>query len=723
MDSKTMKKIANISILLLLLFLGQAFSQVEGTEKRYIRVGSLQSHFTAYGSERAWTGRYYAGLIWPADYQLQDNAVIKRTWIAAKDFTDERGQYWEKYGLYFVASDVGRTLFPVKLEETGKFENPLVYVDGNNLSSVYSGDVDYINPDQIADRIVTNVVNTYLGLTMTRRIYAFSQQYHDNYFIKEFIFKNTGNTDYDDEIELHEDLKGVYISWGTRYSVCREAAKYIGGQAWGERDVPTRRGETYPQEYMKQITESTPFSELDFLRCAFAWAGQNKANSYDNIGAPDLLGYGRLTAIQHAGIVTLHVDKSVTDRSDDPYQPSTLGWHAGDTYPGRGTLTAGTMKELYYMLQGHPYGGANKGGTNRFDETYITTLTYQKDPHDIHGDDGGANIWFVYGPFDIPFGDSIRIVEAEGIAGLSRTMAENIGRRWFKAYKNKSDNGPFVLPDGSTTNDKDVFKNTWVFTGKDSILLTFSRAKRNFDVDFDIPQPPLPPRTFDVKSGGDKIYLSWTASPSESDPDFGGYRIYRAVGKPDTTYQEIFACGKNTANPEIVHEFADRSAIRGFPYYYYIVAFNDGSNNTDGYANPPGELHSGKFYTWATEPAYLTRPAGKSLDDIRIVPNPYNISARDFNYWGEPDKIMFLNIPAYCKIKIYTERGDLIKTIIHDDGSGDEAWNAVTSSRQTIVSGLYIAYFEVTKDYTDPETQKILYRKGDHIIKKFVVIR
>ena len=172
-----------------------------------------------------------------------------------------------------------------------------------------------------------------------------------------------------------------------------------------------------------------------------------------------------------------------------------------------------------------------------------------------------------------------------------------------------------------------------------------------------------------------------------------------------------------------MHEFADRSAIRGFPYYYYIVAFNDGSNNTDGYANPPGELHSGKFYTWATEPAYLTRPAGKSLDDIRIVPNPYNISARDFNYWGEPDKIMFLNIPAYCKIKIYTERGDLIKTIVHDDGSGDEAWNAVTSSRQTIVSGLYIAYFEVTKDFSDPATGKVLYRKGDHIIKKFVVIR
>jgi len=714
-----MKKVV-IQILTVLFVIGILQAHVEGTAKRYIRIGSLQSHFTAYGSERAWTGKYYAGLIWPADYPLQDNAVIKRTWLACDDFTDARGEHWEKYGIYFSAADVERTLFPVKLEESAKFENPIVYVDGNNLSSVYSGDYDYINPDQIADRIVTNVVNTSMGLTMTRRIYAFSQQYHDNYFIKEFIFKNTGNADYDDEIELNKDLKGVYISWGTRYSACREAGKYIGGQSWGMHLVVTRRGETYPQYYQTQIDESTPISSLEWLRAAFGWAGQNKANSYDNIGAPDYLNYGRLTAVQHVGLVTLHVDKGVNDPQDDPYQPSVLGWHAGDTYPGRGALTAGSMKELYTMLQGNPYLG--KGGTDRFDETYITTLTNQVDPKTIHGDDGGTNIWFVYGPFDIPFGDSIRIVEAEGINGLSRTKAEDIGRRWKKAFEDASDDGPFTLPDGSTTKDKDVFKNTWVFTGKDSIMKTFSRAKRNFDANFEIPQPPLPPGLFEVTSGGDKIFLKWTPSPSEEDPDFGGYRIYRAVGKPDTVYTQIFACGYNTEHPEIVHEYEDKTANRGYPYYYYIVAFNDGSNNTSGITNPTGELHSNRFYTRATEPAYLKRKPGENLKDIRIVPNPFNIKARDFNYPGEEDKIGFLNVPAYCQIKIYTERGDLIKTINHTDGSGDEYWNAVTESRQVVVSGLYIAYIEVIEDYRDSDGN-LLYKKGEYVIKKFVVIR
>ncbi len=705
---------------ILLLTTALLLAQVDGNDKRYIRIGSLQSHFTAYGSERAWTGSYYAGMIWPADYDLQDNAVIKRSWLACDNFTDARGIHYDKYGVYFALDDVGRTLFPMRLDQSAKFGMPTVYVDGNDLNTIYNRDVDSYNPDQIADRIVTNVVNTSMGLTMTRRIYAFSQQYHDNYFIKEFIFKNTGNADYDDEIELKKDLKGVYISWGVRYSVSRDAARFLNGQSWGKHTVVTRRGETYPAHYTELLTESTPLAQLDWLRAAFAWTGQDSKRSYDTIGSPALTSNGRLTGVQHAGIVTLHVDKSVNDRSDDPQQPSVLGWHAGDTYPGKGGLTAGTMNELYTMLQGNPYNG--KGGTDRFDETYLPEVTNQKDPYTIHGDEGGTNIWFVYGPFDIPFGDSIRIVEAEGVNGLSRAMANKIGKRWKKAYMDANDKGPFELPDGSMTDKKDVYKNMWTFTGKDSIMLTFSRAKRNFDSGMNIPEPPQPPALFDVASGGDKIFLKWQASPSEENTDFGGYRIYRGVGRPDTTYQEIFACGKGTDHPQIVYEYEDKTPQRGFSYYYYIVAFNDGSNNTDGIANPTGPLISGRFYNRATDPAFLKRPPGNQLSDIRVVPNPYNIAARDFNFLGEPDKITFYNIPAYCDIKIFTERGDLIKTIEHRDGSGDASWDAVTDSRQVAVSGVYIAYFEVVQDYKD-SAGNVLYRKGERALRKFVIIR
>jgi hypothetical protein len=98
------------------------------------------------------------------------------------------------------------------------------------------------------------------------------------------------------------------------------------------------------------------------------------------------------------------------------------------------------------------------------------------------------------------------------------------------------------------------------------------------------------------------------------------------------------------------------------------------------------------------------------LTDIRVVPNPYNIASRDLQYGiSAPDRLMFLNIPGECTINIYTERGDLIETIEHIDGSGDEAWNSLTSSRQVVVSGIYIAHIEA--------------ESGESAIRKFVVVR
>lgn len=686
-------------------------SQVPASGKRYIRIGSLQSHISAYGSERAWNNSYYEGLIWPADYPQQDNAVIKRAWIAAQDFTDALGAHWEVYGIYLAKSYAELSLFPIELKQVAKFKLPTVYVDGIDISAPYARDIDEIDPEQIPDRIVTNILNTSIGLTMTRRVLKFCQQYHDNYFIKEFIFTNTGNVDYDDEIELNAPLKNVRIGWGTRYSCGREGANNIGdGQSWGEHSWVTRRGENYAEHAGERITEQDPI--VDWIRCGFSWAGQSSNNSYDNIGSPQIKTNGRLTSPQHVGLAILHVDKTAGDATDDPNQPAVLGWHAGDIYPKVGNLQESdekSMVQLYNMLSGKPHQGL--GGTDRMDETNLSSITDRVDPYTIHADRGGTNVWVCYGPFDLEPGESIRFVEAEAVSGINRQLCELIGQQWLEG------SSPFTLPDGSTTDDKDKFKNSWVYTGKDSIMLTFGRAKRNFDMEYQIPQPPLPPALFNVKSGGDRISLSWALSESETESDFAGYKIYRAVGKPDTTYEQVADVGPG------VSSFDDVTPVRGFSYYYYLVAYNDGSNNTTGEANPTGSLHSSRFYTKTTEPAYLRRKAGTSLAGIRVVPNPYNIKAKALQYPGEPDKINFLDIPGQCIIRIFTERGDLIQTIEHTDGSGDESWNSVTSSRQVIVSGIYLAHFEVTKDHFDSKTGELLYKAGETTIRKFVIIR
>jgi hypothetical protein len=92
---------------------------------------------------------------------------------------------------------------------------------------------------------------------------------------------------------------------------------------------------------------------------------------------------------------------------------------------------------------------------------------------------------------------------------------------------------------------------------------------------------------------------------------------------------------------------------------------------------------------------------------------------------------MFMNIPPYCKISIYTMTGDLIKVIDHTDGSGDETWgnpkidftHSTSSTGQLIVSGLYIAHFRVTQDFYDPDTNELLFKKGDTKNVKFLVAR
>ena len=693
-------------------------AKVDETLKRYVKIGSLQSHFSAYGSERAWNNTYYEGLIWPADYLYQDNSVIKRSWIACKDFNDSDGYDWGHYGLYFVLSDAGNSLFPMELYQIAKFMPPSVYVDGIDLNSFYNAEIDSVNSEIVSDRIIVNTVNTSMGLTMERRVYAFSQEYHDNYFIKVFTFTNTGNIDWDNEIELSADLNGVVIGWGTRYSVSREAGIILDGQQkWGKNSWVTRRGENFSENYNNSITEADPSPE--WLRAVISWYGRSATVfQVNNIGGPDFRGNGRLTAPQHAGTVVLHVDESWNSSIDNINQPLFWGWHAGDTYPNLGNLSKTdepAMSQLYEMLSGIPHLGL--GGAERPDEVAMGDpasdeyLKHGIKPFDLHNDGGGMNTMLSYGPFDIPFGESIVIVEAEGINGLSRELCESIGFNW------KNGASPFILPDGAETSDRNIYKNSWVFTGKDSILKTFGRALRNYESSFQIPEAPLPPALFDVRSGGDRIFLNWDPSPSENDPNFGGYEIWRATGKSDTTYINIYS------GPAGIYSFDDLTPIRGNSYYYFIQSKTDGSENTSGSLNPVGELKSSRFYTKTSKPAYLRRQSGQALEDIRIVPNPYHIAGKDLQYIGERDKIMFLNIPGQCDIKIFTERGDLIHRISHRDGSGDEAWNLITSGRQVISPGIYIAHFYVTDNIISSVNNEISIMKGDQNVKKFVVIR
>lgn len=734
-----MKSFIRIPILLLLLtvLIGMpetTFAQVH----KWVKIGSLYDWFADEGceiEEGDIKNQQQRGLSWPSQYQKQDCQAAKALWIGTTDYTDA-----EQYGgmnlpVKMVCigprhHDLIKEFMPMEIKMYGKFNRPDVYVDNIPSSELMFTEEDVeINPDLLSDRYIYNVVNTSIGITMTRNIYAWSQQYHDNYFIYEYVFKNTGNCDKDEEIEKPgQVLTNVIFLFQYRYAVAYDGCLVSGFDPprWGKNEMLSTRGEAKESMSTDQIKYKGDYEDYlngdpdaDSMRCQFAWKGPYSAAAYDYIGIPDVrYGTGRFMGPQFVGNITLHADKSASDTSDDPQQPTTTTYidsNHPSTYAKNQFNITDMLSDWALFTRGHRLPRHDEAVGDGYPDNFEGTAA------------GNSNV-NGYGPYTMNFGDSIRIVMAEGVDGLSRKMCEDLGKEWIKAYLNSSYNGPFVLPEGGTTTDKDEYKNAWVFTGEDSLMRTLGRARRNYKLNFDIPQPPPPPAYFGINSGGDRINLSWT-NEAELDPNFAGYKVYRAIGKYDTTFDLIFSCGKGTANEQIVNSYQDMSAARGQSYYYYISSFNDGSNNTPGMyppettPNPHGILESGMFWTRTTQPAYLRRAPGNDLSKIRVVPNPYNIRSSNLQYIGQPDKIMFLNIPGECTIKIFTERGDLIKTIDHMNGSGDESWNSNTDYGQVVVSGVYIVHFQVDKDLYDAETGELLFKKGASTFRKFVVIR
>ena len=106
----------------------------------------------------------------------------------------------------------------------------------------------------------------------------------------------------------------------------------------------------------------------------------------------------------------------------------------------------------------------------------------------------------------------------------------------------------------------------------------------------------------------------------------------------------------------------------------------------------------------------MKRPPGESLSEVRIVPNPYHIDADPAVRLDVQDRMAFYELPGEARIEIFSELGELIRTIEHLDGSGDEFWDLTTSSRQVVASGIYIA---VVTDLASSE----------QTIQKFIVIR
>ena len=689
------------SLLAVLVVLGMTAPAEAQFENKWLAGGSLHHWYSAAGSEPESlgpVGNSQDGMRFPGLYVETDMQVWQGLWIGAQDVTGADGTNYPVRVVHAGPRVSGANeMFPTRFDLVSRFPLPTVTVDGQQSFPAANMVVDEVDPDIPASQMIVNNVNTLLGVTMERRVMQFSQSYHDNYHLVEYTFTNTGNTDLDEEIELPsqtiQDMV-VFLQW--RWAPAREARYVIGNATgWGRNTMVDIWGDG--------VDENFPGSG-DPLRAVYAWHGYfPEFTLYDNIGAPILPSAlpatnispadtsGRLAAYQFVGTATLHADAGANDDTDAAAQPFTKTWiHSDDLYQsGNSAFDVDQMMEEYDVMTA---GEKTPSHAYQIEPTGLSGWMSPSTDPDM-GTTGGFSAGTGYGPYTLAPGESVSFVVAEAAAGISREVARETGSQYKRG------------------DISDLQKNEVVFQGRDSLYQTFQRAIANYNSGYAIPKAPPPPSSFTVESGGDRISLSWDYT---GDTPLSGFEIYRARGAFDSTYTLIHEAGAGETT------FDDTTPIRGVNYFYYIVAVGQLNNDDTGMTPTGVRLRSNRTYTQTYTPARLKRPMGEAFSELRIVPNPVYLGSSETLRFSEGemvDRLAFFNVPGQCRIDIYTELGEHVRTITHTDGSGDEFWDLETEAGQIVASGLYIAVVTVTSDIED------IWQEGQRAYRKFVVIR
>jgi hypothetical protein len=276
---------------------------------------------------------------------------------------------------------------------------------------------------------------------------------------------------------------------------------------------------------------------------------------------------------------------------------------------------------------------------------------------------------------------------------------------------------------------------------------------------YKLPEAPPPPN-IKLVAGESKVDVYWDNSsesfidPVTGQPDFEGYRIYRAritqenqnIGLKQLLelmgqYDLVDSVGYNTglefvqlAQPETLdgrayhYRFINDNLLNGWQYAFAVTAFDKGDpiNNLESLESS-ALLASGRAFPGS---------AADSEREIAVFPNPYRASSLWDGRGGDGVQersrlIYFANLPDRCSIKIYTLAGDLVDTIDHDGkaytgsdiewfneyasgervfSGGIHAWDLVTKSDQALATGLYL--------YTVEDGDS-----GEFFRGKFVVIK
>jgi len=189
--------------------------------------------------------------------------------------------------------------------------------------------------------------------------------------------------------------------------------------------------------------------------------------------------------------------------------------------------------------------------------------------------------------------------------------------------------------------------------------------------------------------------------PHQGIPDVAGYRVYRSGLYPFGPWKliaEIAVGDPHYFQPDSQqYVVIDTLVALGYAYYYSITSFDNGHSAwaiDPAYTVPP--LESSLYANRLKNPFYTTLLPQNNLNEVVVVPNPFYRSS-GFEFAGDTKLIQFINLQERCTIRIYTIRGDLVKTLVHEDPqSGIAFWNQISDNGQYVKSGMY--FYVVTNE-------------------------
>lgn len=688
--------------LLSLFVISIAAEQITATEVRFVKVGRYWVAVTDDGSQ----AEVSLDSGWfPADFNVVGSETSSGSGssggnleLMVADFPDpETGENIPKVINTSVSAlnPDGTIIDPIT--SFVRYDYSTVSVNDQELLGQPIGEVD---PSQLigtADQVVESTYEYAIGVQANRKVYAWSQQNHDNYIVIDVTFTNVGDQTLNDFLVCIMQSHNDYV------------------QANGNNPSPS--GISNDSYRWRHYYGGSPG---DSQRVFYSYHADDAQQSGDNMGNPVYGQEGRLVDPDAHFYGFLHVSEApYTDPSadvDDPEQPITTFIAKGDFLGigdnNRELLPLEASGVWWDAMRGSisdqtPLPGQYADGHHEINNDQFGNPDYQAFSNNVDESPFNAGRYSGIGPYaTFAPGESIRIIYVSGYASLSLPLAKEVGKKMLNGTLETPPNIPdpdkgffpsnFAFPSGA--NEMDIMKDLWYSTVIDSVHKTIYRARWNYEHNWMVPQAPPPPTNFSVKGFADNATITWSAPEAEALANFAGYRVLRRKSNLDTAFFEIIHETAPDDKAE-THTYEDTEVQFGASYYYYVQSMAEvDAADANALPNIRGEkITSGRVFVPSPESIEPPRGGTETLSDIIIAPNPYNINdpAVQAQGWVDFRGIVFFNLPSYCEVDIYTEDGSLVKEILHDSPvrAGSLRWDMLTDSQQVISSGIYIAVF------------------------------